>query len=178
MRRNIGSAVLLLITPLALACGGEPRQATVADARDTGSEPEATAGRDLSGVDVCRLISAEAVAAAMGSEIADPTAEFDPGFEGKGCRYASRGPGRTRYAEISLHPPADFEFRRKMRTGAFHELAGLGDAAWWEEGGDRVELSMLKRGDTSIWVRFQDSGASPPEVEARRLGEAVLAQVK
>lgn len=176
--RNRGDAILLLVTALMLGCGGEPRRTTVGNAKETRPEPEETAGRDLSGIDVCRLISAEAVAAGMGSEIAEQTSEYDPGFEGKGCRYASRGPGSTRYAEISLHPPADFEFRRSMTAGAIHELAGLGDAAWWEEGSDRVELYMLKRGDTSIWVRFQDSGASPPEVEARRLGQAILAQVR
>jgi hypothetical protein len=176
--RNIGSALLLLVTSLSLSCGGEPRQANVDNAKETGSDPEEAPGRDLSGVDVCRLISAESVAAGMANEVAESTADYDPGFEGKGCRYASRGPGATRYAEISLHPPADFEFRRKMRTGEVHEVAGLGDAAWWEDGGDRTELLILKRGDTSIWIRFQETGAAPPEVEARRLGKVVLAQVR
>jgi hypothetical protein len=176
--RNPGTTVLLLITSLSLACGGEPRQATVDDAKQAGSEAEEAPGRDLSGLDVCQLISAEAVATGMANEAAESTADYDPGFEGKGCRYASRGPGPTRYAEISLHPPADFEFRRQMRTKEAHELAGLGDAAWWEEGSDRTELFILKRGDASIWIRFQESGAAPTEDEARRLGEAVLAQVR
>jgi hypothetical protein len=176
-------------TPLALAlmlglsswgCGGGGDASDEAPA-DTGAAGEASqdsetpAGRDLSTVDVCTLIPAEAVATAMGEKPATAPANYDPGFEGKGCRYKS---GR-RYAEVSLLPPGEFDFKRGMTPKErVHPLEGLGDAAYWEDDVDRMELYVLKSGDATIWIRFQDRGNATQVDEARRLGEAVLASVK
>jgi hypothetical protein len=57
-------------------------------------------------------------------------------------------------------------------------LDGLGDGAYWEDRTDRMDLYVLKNGDATIWVRFQDRGKATQVDEARRLGEAVLASLK
>lgn len=175
-------------TPLALVlmlglgswgCGGS--DASDEAPADTGAAGEASqlsetpAGRDLSTVDACTLIPADAVAQAMGEKPATTPTTYDPGFEGKGCRYKS---GR-RYAEISLLPPGEFDFKRGMTPKErVHPLEGLGDAAYWEDDVERMELYVRKDGDATIWIRFQDRGKATRVDEARRLGEAVLPYLK
>jgi hypothetical protein len=158
--------------------GGDASDEAPADADASGEaaqESPVPAGRDLSSVDVCTLIPAEAVAKGMGEEPAAAPTNYDPGFEGKGCRYRS---GR-RYAEISLLPPGEFDFKRRMTPKErVHPLEGLGDAAYWEDDVDRMELYVLKTGDATIWIRFQDRANATQVDEARRLGEAVLASLK
>jgi hypothetical protein len=59
-----------------------------------------------------------------------------------------------------------------------HPVDGLGDGAYWEDRSDRMEVYVLKKGDATIWVRFQDRGKATQVDEARRLGEAVLPYLK
>ena len=173
-------APMLMLALGSWGCGGGGGASKAAPA-DTGAageasqESETPAGRDLSTVDVCSLIPAEAVATAMGEKPATAPTNYDPGFEGKGCRYKSG----QRYAEVSLLPPDHFRFMRNMTPKErLHPLEGLGDGAYWEDRSDRMELYALKNGDATIWIQFQDRGKSTQVDEARRLGEAVLASLK
>jgi len=155
--------------------GSEEAPADTGTGGEASEESETTASRDLSAVDVCTLIPADAVAQAMDEKPAATPTNYDPGFEGKGCRYRS---GR-RYAEVSLLPPDHFRFRRSMTPKErMQPLDGLGDGAYWEDRTDRMDLYVLKNGDATIWVRFQDRGKATQVGEARRLGEAVLASLK
>jgi hypothetical protein len=173
-------ALVLMLGLGSWGCGGggdasDEAPADAGAAGETAEESPVPAGRDLSSVDVCTLIPAEAVAKGMSEEQAAAPTNYDPGFEGKGCRYRS---GR-RYAEISLLPPGEFEFKRSMTPKErVHPLEGLGDAAYWEDDVDRMELYVLKTGDATIWIRFQDRANATQVDEARRLGEAVLASLK
>jgi hypothetical protein len=39
-------------------------------------------------------------------------------------------------------------------------------------------VNVLKGGDVALWIRFQENAARTREEEARRLGEAVLAELR
>jgi hypothetical protein len=176
----ISLALVLMLGLGSWACGGggdasEEAPADTGAAGEASQDNETPAGRDLSTMDVCALIPAEAVAKAMGEKPAAAPTGYDPGFEGKGCRYKSG----LRYAEVSLLPPGEFEFTRGMTPKErVHPLEGLGDAAYWEDRTDRMDLYVLESGDVTIWVRFQDRGKATQVDEARRLGEAVLPYLK
>jgi hypothetical protein len=155
--------------------GGEEAPAGGGAAEEEPVQSESAAGRDLSAVDVCALVPAEAVAEAMGEKPAGPSSSYDPGFEGKGCRYKSG----QRYAEVSLLPPDHFRFRRNMTPAdRLQELGGLADGAYWEARSDRTDVYLLRAGDATIWIRFQDRGKATRAEDARKLGEAVLATLK
>ena len=174
----LGLALALGLGSWGCGGGGDAAEEAPAGAGDMGEaqeQMETSAGRDLSAVDVCTLVPAEAVATAMGEKSSAAPTNYDPGFEGKGCRYKSG----QRYAEISLLPPGEFEFKRGMTPKErVHPLEGLGDAAYWDDRTDRMDVYVLKGGDATIWVRFQDRGKATQVDEARRLGEAVLASLK
>ena len=129
-------------------------------------------------MNVCDLIEAETVAEAMGGASAGAPEDYDPGFGGKGCRYSARAAGGTRYAEVGLLPPGEYESRLRMRSGEYHDLGGLGDGAWWKHRVDRTEVNILRRGEVALWIRFQEHAVATREEEARRLGGAVLAQLR
>lgn len=162
------------------ACGGsgdasEEAGGDTVTAGDSSRPGEPPGGRDLSTVDVCALVPADAVAAAMGEASSSAPADYDPGFDGKGCRYKSG----MRYAEVSLLPPDHFEFKRGMTPKEqLHPVEGIGDAAYWQRRSDRMEILVLKDGDATIWVRFQDRGKDTREEDARRLAVAVLARLE
>ncbi len=174
-----GLRLLLLLT--AAGCGTSDRpepppdgeiEASLASAADDGP------GRDLSTVNVCELVSAEAIAEAMGGGTVEPAADYDPGFGGKGCRYGTRVSGYTRYAEVTLLPPGEFEAKRQMRSGKYHDLEGLGDAAWWKHRVDRTEVNVLERGVVMLVIAFQERAAATREEESRRLAQTVLEEVQ
>ena len=175
---SLALVLMLGMGPWGCGRGGDGSDEAPADPETAGEvsrESEAPAGRDLSGVDVCALIPAEAVAKAMNEKPAAAPTNYDPGFEGKGCRYKSG----MRYAEVSLLPPDHFRFKRSMTPKErLHPVDGLGDGAYWEDRSDRMEVYVLKSGDATIWVRFQDRGKATQVDEARRLGEAVLPYLK
>jgi hypothetical protein len=175
-------ACLLPLLAALGGCGDAERQDAAPSEREVSEQPAsadpAAKGRDLAALNVCELVPAEVVATAMGGSPAAAPEDHDPGFDGKGCRYSTRAGSRTRYAEVGLLPPDQFEFRRRMRSGESHDLAGLGDAAWWQSRSDRTDVNVLKGGDVALWIRFQENAARTREEEARRLGEAVLAELR
>jgi hypothetical protein len=178
---NTRSIAYLLALLAAGGCGAEQRDSALPEgepAAQPASGDQAAKGRDLSALNVCELVTAEAVAKAMNGAPAAPPEQYDPGFDGKGCRYATRAGSRTRYAEVGLLPPAQFASRQRMRPAASHELAGLGDAAWWQARSDRTDVNVLKANDVGLWIRFQENAVATREEEARRLGEAILAELK
>ena len=71
---------------------------------------------------------------------------------------------------------ADLERLAQQYVGPTGE--GLGDAAYWDDRTDRMDLYVLESGDVTIWIRFQDRGKATQVDEARRLGEAVLPYLK
>jgi len=170
---QMSSIACLLALLAAGGCSEVERPAT-----PPASAESAATGRDLSTVNVCTLISAEVVSKAMGGSSAGPPEAHDPGFDGKGCRYSTRAGSRTRYAEVGLLPPAQFEFRRRMRSGEYRDLDGLGDAAWWQSRSDRTDVNVLKANDVGLWIRFQENAVRTREEEARRLGEMILAELR
>lgn len=170
--------VLLSISAVALlsACGQE---STPGDAQPDATEAteEAVAeegpGRDLSAVDVCSLVPAEAVAEAAGATVEGPAAATDPGFDGKGCEYQLRIGGLLRSPEISLHPPATCDFWRDVQTFKLEDLSGLGDRAFWGKRTDQTDLYVLVSND--VCVHVQAHGQELPQ--ARAIAEAVLGRL-
>jgi hypothetical protein len=177
-RTSLLLVLMLGLGPSGCNQGGGAAEDAVAGGGTAAEEPpagETQAGRDLSAADVCALVPAQAVATAMGEQPTAAPVHYDPGFEGTGCRYKS---GR-RYAEISLLPPAHFEFMRRMTPKErVHPVSDLGNAAYWEDHTGRMELYVLRSGDATLWIRFQDRGKATQVDEARRLGEAVLASLR
>ena len=174
--------IAYLLTLLAAGgCGGAERRDSGQPEGEATAQPssadQAAKGRDLSALNVCELVAAEAVSKAMNGSPAAPPEHYDPGFDGKGCRYATRAGSRTRHAEVGLLPPAQFEFRRRMRPAKAQDLDGLGDAAWWQARSDRTDVNVLKANDVGLWIGFQENAVATREDEARRLGEALLAEL-
>lgn len=160
---------------LAAGCGGGPSEPGAADAEPAQDPAPAlaaeSAGRDLAAVDVCDLIPADAVAAAVGAESSAAPTATDPGFDGKGCRYEYRpGGGMRHHTEISLHPPAEFDFWRTMQSFKLQDLPGLGDGAYWGKRTGQTDLYVLKSNDVSVHIQ-----ARSQELEqAQAIAKAVL----
>jgi hypothetical protein len=164
----------LVMFSLFAACGrGDNRQSPAAEsaALETASNEEAASGpgRDLSMVNVCELVPADAVAAAVTAQTAGPPEPTDPGFDGKGCRYQYKGGGGgiTQYTEVSLHPPDDYDFQRSMQSFEKIDLQGLGDAAFWGKRSGQTDLYALKKGDVSLHVQARGQELEQAQAIAR-----------
>lgn len=174
-----GRVVPTLALVLAAGCaGGEsPSRAETALPPAEDAAATAEASRDLANVDVCALIPADAVATALGGAVAAEPTGWDPGWEGKGCRYKTRAGSFSIYTEVGLVPPDDYEFLRQAAQVPTHDVSGLGDGAWWMDRTDRADLYVLRRGDVMVWIRSQIWDEKNTERELRAIAEAVLARL-
>lgn len=170
--------IVMLLFPILLAGGCSEREATqpapAATAESTLSDSEsAGSGRDLSALNVCEAVPADAIAAAVNAQVAGPAEVTDPGFDGKGCRYQYRAGvgGNTRYTEVSVHPPQNFDFQRSMQPFKKTDLPGLGDAAFWGSRSGQTDLYALKNGDISLHVQARGQKVEQAQAIARTVLE-------
>ena len=171
--------ILLSLSVLSLlgACGGketaEDTTAPAASDEPAAAEVEEGPGRDLSAVDVCALIPADAVAGAAGSTPEGAATPTEPGFDGKGCRYEYRVGGLRQSTEVSLHPPGTCNFWRDMQSFKLTDLSGIGDRAFWGQRTGQTDFYVLKSGDVCVHVQ-----ARGQELEqAQAIAEAVLGRL-
>lgn len=171
--------ILLSLSAAALlaACGKDSAPSDAAsDAADATEEFLAEAegpGRDLSAVDVCALVPAEAIATATGGTVDGNVSATEPGFDGKGCRYEVRIAGLRKSPEISLHPPATCDLWRDIQSFPLEDISGIGDRAFWGKRTDQVDLYVKKSGDVCLHV--QAHGQDLPQAQA--IAEAVLGRL-
>jgi hypothetical protein len=147
MRRILVTfAALALLTALAAACGGDAGSSDDSGEPAETPEPTAVAGWDLTTAELCTLLTADEVSAAVGETVTAEAQTFD------GCHYA----GATFSARLTETVFTAQEYEAYMPTlGAswVHEkepgdavLAYTADSlvmqAWFTAGGEAFELSI------------------------------------
>jgi hypothetical protein len=156
------TAALLLV----LAAG-------LADAGSSGTNSAAAQrARDYATLDVCQIVSGDAIARAVGGKLTGTRSFKDKSFSR--CAYFVVLPGDKQTAyRVWLQPPEDFEDLKKYTDSPFAPVAGLGDGAWmFQDKGDGLfKINVLKRGD----VMFQATADSAES--ARKVADAVVSQL-
>ncbi len=176
--RRVGEVLLW-----GIGCGGEGSAAPAGDAQappaaDARAAVEPAAGRDLGALDLCALLPADEVAAALDGRIEQPASSEDYG-QFRGCTYGLRpAAGRFEFVAVRLQPPATFEGSEaalETARGLGHEAAaqpvdGLADEAFAVENRteDQWTVHALRRSDLAVEV----TAASLEH--ARLLAEKVL----
>jgi len=166
---------LALITMFATAaCGGsQPPPAETPTAAPAAPAAE-TAGvtQDVTAIDVCALVPAAEVAAALGGSPSGrpPHGNAYPGAESECWYEVNRGSGTPRETVgVFLYPPDAYASARE--DGAT-EIAGLGDGAFLSPRRDIATVVVLKKGVATV-----DARAGDPD-HARRLAELVLSKLE
>jgi hypothetical protein len=131
------------------------------------------AGRDFATLNVCQIVSGEALARALGGKLADTRAGHTA--SSSRCVYFISAPPsdkRSGYI-VWLQPPADFEALKKYIEEPITTLTGLGDGAYMfrDKGDGRFKIHVLKRGD----LMFEASADSAES--ARKIAGAVVIQL-
>lgn len=150
--------VLLLVWSVA-ACGNAgtpaPTQSPakpIAKAEPSSVEP-ASAGLDLSNVDVCQLIPAAEVEAIVGplrKDSAKPTLSLD---RERGCKYIEDKHGQ--FFEVELYPLDQWNLAKRALKDA-QPVAGVGDGAYLGTYSDCKWLKVLVKDRVVIGVRVGD----------------------
>lgn len=147
----VGSCLLALT----LACGGgtvpeaSERSATVEPDAE-GAAVEDLPERDVTGIDVCATIPAEALAQAMGLPVVEPAVRM-PEDPAPNCTYRLRGSsGSGERVDIYLKDPFDYDWARQTAESfgrEVREIDDLGVSAYAKETPDYWPEVWARRAD-------------------------------
>ena len=159
-----------VLTVVMVACGTADEGDTETNAAEqvSGQVSAAPRGgpRDLAALDLCALVPATDVAAALGYPPGSASAEANMGQWSVDCTYTfARGGGLSDYAILGAYPPE--LWAAHLRDG-IEEVPGLGDAAFQSTLGAFDQMNVLLEGDL-----FLDARANSPE-QARDLAELAV----
>jgi hypothetical protein len=112
-------------------------------------------GRDLSGINVCGLVSADALMTGLQARRTGPARDASTS-RSRACQYRY-SMGETNYApEIAFVPLAEYENVRQRNQGkSLHNLRGLGDAAFAIQSPDGIVLYAVKKYDVAVRVMVE-----------------------
>ena len=163
--------VALMVVPV-LAC----RQTTT-----TRSEPKApvspiSVGSDLSKTDLCQAIPREDIEAVMGRKLVNPPKHFEfyDTAGTSGCTYegGKDSDGEAHYGYVVL-TPLDVYDKQPLYKKA--DVSGIGDSAYFNNGGDTRQLWVKINGKVAFVVGFGDI---ENEEGAKSLARLVVAAIK
>ncbi len=141
------SLVLMLV-----ACGGPktaPTAAPTSTPRSSAPPTAASAGIDLTKVDMCTLVPKGDIEAVLGPLGKEPKADPPNGPE-IGCTFYNE---QGEYVDLSLNPVGDWGMLRQLQPDA-KDLTLDGDKAFSADKFYGVELWVLRQGKAIIQVRL------------------------
>ena len=168
--RHLPLAVLTIIA--VLAC----RQTTT-----TRSEPKAAVapiavGSDLTRIDLCPAIPREDIEAVMGRKLIDAPKHFEfyDTAGTSGCSYdgGKDSSGEAHYGYVVLTPLDVYDKQPLYRSV---NVSGIGDSAYFNNGGDTRQLWVKINGKVAFVVGFGDI---ENEDGAKSLAKLVVAAIK
>jgi hypothetical protein len=110
----------------------------------------------MSSLSTCQLISAAAIAQALGGALIKPPAPFHDDYLGDGCQYdaGQDRSGHARFAYAAIAPITSFDAAKQ--SGPVAPIDDLGDAAFTIDGEDAQQLWVLVKGRGAIVVAIGD----------------------
>jgi hypothetical protein len=133
-------------------------------------------GEDLTGIDLCQAIPREDVEAVLGRALAKNPERFDfYGTSGaSGCSYegAKDADGEAHYGYVALMPVAEFD-NQPLYLNV--DVTGLGDQAYFNNGGDTRQLWVRIGDKVAVVVAFGDIANEGYE---RAIAELMVAAIQ